>query len=137
MGRLTPVINSTFPFSIYGIQIFVGVPPSRSVKIRTPFPSSTSLIASVTILQSLSPFSLGLRDKPLTLTSNTSSLAEVVEHKEMMFDPNNIEEIVEKAIEMLRDPACRKNNLEKGAQNVKRFSWKQSAKKLIDIYNSL
>ena len=72
-----------------------------------------------------------------TLTSNTSSLPEVVQYKEMMFDPQNTEEIVDKCLRVLRDPGFRMNNLAKGANNVKRFSWKESAKKLINVYNTL
>ena len=72
-----------------------------------------------------------------TLTSNTSSLPEVMQYKEMMFDPKNTKEIADKCLRLLQDVAFRMDNLTKGANNVKRFSWKESAKKLIDIYNTL
>ncbi len=71
------------------------------------------------------------------LTSDTSSLPEVVGHPEMMFDPQNVDEISEKCIRVLRDPACRDENIKKGVQNAKRFSWQQSARQMISIYNSL
>jgi len=72
-----------------------------------------------------------------TLTSNTSSLPEVVQYKEMMFDPENTKEIASKCLRILKDPVFRMDNLAKGANNVKRFSWKESAKKLINVYNTL
>jgi glycosyltransferase involved in cell wall biosynthesis len=72
-----------------------------------------------------------------TLTSNTSSLPEVVQYKEMMFDPKNTQEMADKCLRVLRDPGFRMDNLAKGANNVKRFSWKESAKKLINVYNTL
>ena len=72
-----------------------------------------------------------------TLTSNTSSLPEVVGYKEMMFDPNDVNEIANKCLEILKDPKIRNDNIKKGLKNVERFSWRESAKKLIGIYNNL
>jgi len=71
------------------------------------------------------------------LASNTSSLPEVVQYKEMMFDPKNTRKIEKKCLKILKDPVFRMDNLAKGANNVKRFNWKESAKKLINIYNTL
>jgi len=72
-----------------------------------------------------------------TLTSNTSSLPEVVGYKEMMFDPNDVSEIANKCLSILKDPKIRNDNIKKGLENVGRFSWRESAKKLIRIYNEL
>ena len=72
-----------------------------------------------------------------TLTSNTSSLPEVMKYKEMMFDPENTKEIADKCLRILQDVAFRMDNLTKGANNAKRFNWKDSAKKLINIYKAL
>lgn len=72
-----------------------------------------------------------------TLTSNTSSLPEVVNHPEMMFDPDDVEQICEKCLRILQDSTFRENNIKKGIQNVKRFSWRKSAEQIISIYNSL
>lgn len=72
-----------------------------------------------------------------TLTSNTSSLPEVVGDPRMMFTPNNINEIAQKCLEILTDPDARSANIRTGAKNVKRFSWEKSAKQLIELYNSL
>lgn len=71
------------------------------------------------------------------LTANTSSLPEVVRHGDMMFDPEDIQELVSKSLRILTDPADRGENIAKGAENVKRFSWEESAKELIEIYNNL
>ena len=71
------------------------------------------------------------------LTSNTSSLPEVVRYPEMMFDPNDNNEIAVKSIAILKDSNTRANNIELGSKNIRRFSWRESAKKMIDIYNSI
>ena len=72
-----------------------------------------------------------------TLTSNTSSLPEVVQHPEMMFDPEDIYQIVERIVRILREPAFREDNIGKGMENAKRFSWRESAEQIISIYNTL
>jgi len=72
-----------------------------------------------------------------TLTSNTSSLPEVVGHKEMMFDPADVKEIANKCLRILKDPVKREENIKRGLKNVERFSWRKSAEKLIRIYNNL
>ena len=72
-----------------------------------------------------------------TLTSNTSSLPEVVRYPEMMFDPENIDQIVEKSLRILGEPTFREDNIGKGSENAKRFSWGKSAEQIISIYNTL
>lgn len=72
-----------------------------------------------------------------TLTSNTSSLPEIIQYEEMMFDPENINEIVAKCIKILKNPYFRLDNIKKGSEIINRFTWKESAKKLINVYNGL
>lgn len=72
-----------------------------------------------------------------TLTSDTSSLPEVVNDRDMMFPPDDIEVFTAKMLKILRDPVARKDNIAKGIENAKRFSWKRSAEKVIGIYNNL
>jgi hypothetical protein len=45
IGRLTPVITSTFPGDRQLIARFEAVPPNMSVRISTPAPSSTRPMA--------------------------------------------------------------------------------------------
>ncbi len=71
------------------------------------------------------------------LTSNTSSLPEVVGDPDMMFDPLDVNQIVRKCLSILREPTARRENVRKGLKNVKRFSWRESAKQVINIYNAL
>ena len=72
-----------------------------------------------------------------TLASNTASLPEVLRYPEMMFDPQDVDQISERCIQILRDPVCRKENIKKGIQNTERFSWQKSARQMISIYSSL
>jgi glycosyltransferase involved in cell wall biosynthesis len=72
-----------------------------------------------------------------TLASNTTSLPEVLRYPEMMFDPQDVDQISERCIQILRDPVRREENIKKGFQNAQRFSWRKSARQMISIYNSL
>ena len=71
------------------------------------------------------------------LTSNTSSLPEVVRYPEMMFDPNDIDEIVRKCLSVLEDSNARTKNIQMGSENIKRFSWLKSAKQMVKLYHSI
>jgi glycosyltransferase involved in cell wall biosynthesis len=72
-----------------------------------------------------------------TLTSNTSSLPEVMGYEDMMFSPLEVDEIVEKSLRLLEDEASREDNVRKGLENAARFSWQASASKIVNIYNKL
>lgn len=72
-----------------------------------------------------------------TLTSSTSSLSEIVKHPEMMFNPEDVSEIIEKVVRVLKEPSCREDNIRKGVENAKRFSWNKSAEQIISIYQGL
>jgi glycosyltransferase involved in cell wall biosynthesis len=72
-----------------------------------------------------------------TLASNTSSLPEVMNYAEMMFDPHNVSEIADKCRLVLNDRNARLENIEKGRQNASRFSWRKSAEAMIDLYDQL
>ena len=72
-----------------------------------------------------------------TLASNAASLPEVLRYPEMMFDPQDVDQISERCLQILRDPVRREDNIKKGFQNAQRFSWRKSARQMISIYNSL
>lgn len=72
-----------------------------------------------------------------TLTSNTSSLPEVVGDEEMMFDPMDRDSLARKMLSILTDKDYRDKNIRKGLENVKRFDWQASAKQIRDIYRRL
>ncbi len=72
-----------------------------------------------------------------TLTSNTSSLPEVMGHASMMFDPGDVERIATMGLRLLRDPDARKENAKLGAENAQRFSWETSARQMVQIYQAL
>jgi glycosyltransferase involved in cell wall biosynthesis len=48
-----------------------------------------------------------------------------------------VNDIAQKCLTILTDPGARDKNIDLGRENVKRFSWQESARKVIKIYNLL
>jgi glycosyltransferase involved in cell wall biosynthesis len=66
------------------------------------------------------------------ITSNRSSMPEVVGNSGLVVDPFSIEEISDAMLKVSSDERLRMNLIEEGRENRKRFSWEQSAEKLWD-----
>ena len=71
------------------------------------------------------------------LTSNTSSLPEVAGNAAVLVDPKNIGEIAESIKKVLQDENLKQSLIQKGYEQSKKFSWKNSANKLLDIFNEV
>lgn len=71
------------------------------------------------------------------LSSNRSSLPEVVGKAGVLVDPFNIESVVNKMNKLLTNDSLRKECIEKGLVRAKQFSWENVAQRLIKVYNSL
>lgn len=65
--------------------------------------------------------------------SYAASLPEACADSVIYCDPNNVDDIKEKIEIVLSDERLKNELIEKGFQNIKRFSWEKSAKKLADI----
>lgn len=71
------------------------------------------------------------------ITSNTSSLPEVVGDAGIMVDPYNIEELAEAILNVLRDPDLRREMSAKGLEQAKKFSWKETARQTLKVYEEV
>lgn len=67
------------------------------------------------------------------IVSYLASLPEVCAQSVVYCDPNSIEDIKEKIRMVLNDEALRMELQRKGFENIKRFSWEKSAKKIIEV----
>lgn len=65
--------------------------------------------------------------------SNTSSLPEVGGDAVVYCDPNNIENIRDSIKNILEDDGLRKTNIQRGYDQLKQFSWDDSAKRILNI----
>jgi len=71
------------------------------------------------------------------ITSNNSSLPEVVGDAGMLIDPNNCEEIAEAMYKVLAEPELKESMIEKGMKRSESFSWKYTAEKTLEIYHKI
>ncbi|NCC73346.1 MAG: glycosyltransferase family 1 protein [Sphingobacteriia bacterium] len=71
------------------------------------------------------------------ITSNTSSMPEVGGDAALYVDPFSPENMVEKILEMAGDEKLRKTLKRKGLAQAEKFSWEESAKKLLNLYTDL
>jgi glycosyltransferase involved in cell wall biosynthesis len=71
------------------------------------------------------------------LTSNTSSIPEVVDDAAVLVNPENIFEMMRALRLVLLDSALRERLKQKGYEQVKKFSWDDSASKTLRIYEEV
>jgi len=69
------------------------------------------------------------------LSSNISSLPEVVGDAAITFNPNNPEEIASRIIRVLDEPKLRRSMELKGLAQARKFNWITTARNLLNIYN--
>lgn len=69
------------------------------------------------------------------LTANNSSLTEVGGDAAYYVDDKSIDSIRNGIEKLLSEPDLRKELVKKGKQQIKKFSWKESAQKIIDAIN--
>lgn len=67
------------------------------------------------------------------IISNVTALPEIYKDSALYFDPYDVNDIANKIITLLNNENLQKELIGKGFENIKRFSWETSAKKIIDI----
>ncbi|MBU1131398.1 glycosyltransferase family 4 protein [Patescibacteria group bacterium] len=68
------------------------------------------------------------------VSSNRSSLPEVLKDSAVYFNPENEEEMLEKIKSVLTDENFRRQFINRGLENIKRFSWEKMASETINLY---
>jgi len=71
------------------------------------------------------------------VTSNVSSLPEVVGDAGLLVDPHDHNDIAEKIRQILTDPQLAKTLRQKGLARAKDFSWKKMAEETLAVYESV
>lgn len=71
------------------------------------------------------------------VTSNTSSLPEVVGNAAVLVNPENVFEIMRALHRVLVDQALRDKLKERGYEQAKRFSWDASARQILRVYHEV
>ena len=71
------------------------------------------------------------------LTSNTSSIPEVVGNAAVMVNPENVFEMMRALERVLIDQSLREKMRQRGYEQVKKFSWQNSAEALLEAYEQI
>lgn len=71
------------------------------------------------------------------VTSNTSSLPEVVGQAAVLVNPENVFEIMRALHRVLLDQSVREKIRERGYEQVKKFSWDASARRILEVYEEV
>lgn len=71
------------------------------------------------------------------VTSNVSSLPEVVEDAALLVNPENVFEIARGIREVLTNPQLRSELIQKGFRQIRKFSWEQTAREVLEVYRQI
>lgn len=71
------------------------------------------------------------------ITSNITSIPEVVEDSGLLINPYSEDELTQSLEKLLTDEGLRKNLSEKGLKQASKFSWKETAKKTFEAYEQV
>ena len=71
------------------------------------------------------------------IASNATSLPEVGGNAAVYVDPDDADGLTRSLEELLSSPPRRDNLAKMGLANVRRFSWEDSARKIVDVFNRL
>jgi len=72
-----------------------------------------------------------------TITSNTSSLPEVVGDAGLMVDPRDVSALKNAMKEVLTNEGLRRNMVKKGLMRASNFSWQKTAKETSEVYKEI
>ncbi len=71
------------------------------------------------------------------ITSNVASCPEVAGDGAICVDPYDVEQIASAMVNIYNDVSMKKQIIEKGFANVKKYSWEKCAKELLALFNEL
>jgi glycosyltransferase involved in cell wall biosynthesis len=71
------------------------------------------------------------------ITCNNSSLPEVVDEAGVLVETDNVDELAESMLKLLRDEAYKMELIEKGLAQCDKFSWKACANKTASLYKEV
>jgi len=71
------------------------------------------------------------------VTSNVSSLPEVVGKAAVLVNPENVFEIMRALHRVLTDPALRERMKERGYEQAAKFSWETSVRRILEVYRQI
>jgi len=71
------------------------------------------------------------------ITSNTSSLPEAVGDAALLIDPNDVQALAQAILDLLQNEQMRIVLIQKGYLQAQKYTWEQSARKMLQVYQNL
>ena len=71
------------------------------------------------------------------VTSNTSSMPEIAGKDAVLVNPESSDEIAEMMLRLETDETFKKEHIDKGLRRVALFSWRNTAKHLLKLYEEV
>jgi glycosyltransferase involved in cell wall biosynthesis len=71
------------------------------------------------------------------ISSNRSSIPEIVGSAAVLVDPTSIRDLADRIIELLKNPDERRRLSRLGLEQASRFSWIEAARQTLDVYRSV
>ena len=71
------------------------------------------------------------------ITSNISSMPEVVDDAGILIDPYNLDEMTEQMERLLLDEGLREKLKVKGLERAKQFTWEKTARETLKVYEEV
>ena len=71
------------------------------------------------------------------ISSNTSSIPEVVGDAGILVNPKSIDEVSNAIYEVIMDKALRESLIEKGYKQVQKFSWEKTSRETLEVFNMI
>jgi glycosyltransferase involved in cell wall biosynthesis len=71
------------------------------------------------------------------ITSNVSSLPEIAGDAAILVDPNGVDDLFKAMLKLLTNERLRKDMIQKGFDRAKRFSWEETARKTLQVYERI
>src|SRR6185369_1422158 len=113
---------------------FFGFVPYPILRV---FYQSASLFAFPSLYEGFGlPPLEAMANRTAVIASNSSSLPEVLDDAAVLVNPENVFDIARGMKSILLDELIRQKLVQKGTDQVKKFSWKLAAQKVLDVYQS-
>ncbi len=71
------------------------------------------------------------------VAARSGSIPEVVGSAAYLFDPNSVEDMAKKILELIKNETLQKKLVDLGKKRINKFSWSKCAKETLEVFKSL
>lgn len=129
------IFRTVSELNLEGNVIFTGYVPDKDIPLLM---SGAEIFVYPTFYEGfgLPPLEAMSCGTPV-ISSNVSSIPEVVGDAGILINPNDTEELSNAIMRILNDENLKRQLISRGLQQAKKFSWEKTAKETLDVYNKI